>query len=256
MSTQPGKTFTPLTRPQVGRPLCIAHRGASAYAPENSLMAFEKAAEMQADMVEIDLRLTADNVVVVSHDDTLMRVFGVASAIADLTFDQLQAAIPAGFEPIPTFEKVAEVCARLKLGLYLDIKSMNRQAAADVLETLARHGLQSYSIFGSFRPDWIADLKAQDSTLLTSILFGSLNVDPVLLAQAIHCDYVHPCWERAAPQPYKLLTVEWMKRVRDAGLGIICWHEERPEEMAALRDQGVDGICSDTPDVLYKMTSW
>src|SRR5690349_13728528 len=132
MPTQPGKTYTSLDRTVRQRPLCIAHRGASAYAPENSLTAFEKAAEMQADMVEIDLRLTADNVVVVSHDDTLKRVFGVASAIADLTFDQLQAAIPPGFEPIPTFDKVAEVCASLKLGFYLDIKEMNRQAAADI----------------------------------------------------------------------------------------------------------------------------
>jgi len=250
----PKMTFTPMDRNLRHRPLCIAHRGASAYAPENSLATFEKAAEMQADMVEIDLRLTADNGVVVSHDATLQRVFGLAGAIRDLTFDQLQAAIPPGFDPIPTFEQVAAVCASLKLGLYLDIKEMNRESERLILDTLARHDLKSHSIFGSFRPDWLADLKAQDSTLLTSILFGSLHLDPVGLAQAIGCDYVHPCWERAAPQPHRLLTPEWMQPVRAAGLGIVCWHEERPEEIIALRDLGVDAICSDTPDVLARLT--
>jgi glycerophosphoryl diester phosphodiesterase len=47
-----------------------------------------------------------------------------------------------------------------------------------------------------------------------------------------------------------LLTPEWVARVRDANLGIVCWHEERPEEIAALRQVGVDAICSDAPELL------
>ena len=53
-----------------------------------------------------------------------------------------------------------------------------------------------------------------------------------------------------APQPHRLLTADWLRQVREAGLGIICWHEERPDEIAALYDLGVDAICSDTPDRL------
>jgi glycerophosphoryl diester phosphodiesterase len=85
---------------------------------------------------------------------------------------------------------------------------------------------------------------------MTSILFGSVALDPVGLAQAIHVDYVHPCWEGRAPQPHTLLTPEWVERVHGAGLGIVCWHTEDPAEIAALREAGVEAICSDTPDRL------
>ena len=86
----------------------------------------------------------------------------------------------------------------------------------------------------------------------TSVLFSALNVDPVKLAQAVGANYVHPCWERY-PNPSSLLTPEWVARVREADLGIVCWHEERPEEIAALSRIGVDGICSDAPELLIQI---
>ncbi|MGC8779571.1 MAG: glycerophosphodiester phosphodiesterase, partial [Anaerolineae bacterium] len=79
----------------------------------------------------------------------------------------------------------------------------------------------------------------------------SIHVDAVHQAQAIGANFVHPCWERY-PNPSGLLTPEWMARVRKAGLGVICWHEERPEEIAGLARAGVDGICSDAPELLAR----
>jgi glycerophosphoryl diester phosphodiesterase len=236
--------------PHQQRVLRIAHRGASAYAQENSLTAFHKAAEMLADMVEVDIRITADQTPVVTHDRNLKRLFGIDSAIADLTFDQLRAAAPPGLEPIPSFEEVAATCAALGLGLYLDIKEFSPAAAESVFASLKKHDLTRYTIFGSFRPDWVAEIKAANPAVSTSILYGSTNIDPVLLARALHCDYVHPCWENAAPEPHKLLTPEWMRAVREAELGIVCWHEERPAEINALQALGADAICSDMPELL------
>jgi glycerophosphoryl diester phosphodiesterase len=89
-----------------------------------------------------------------------------------------------------------------------------------------------------------------DAGIATSVLFSAPNVDPVKLAQAVAADYVHPCWERLDPEPHKLLTVDWISRMRQAGLGIILWHAERPAEIAALRKLGVDGICSNAPELL------
>ncbi len=228
----------------------IAHRGASAYAPENSLEAFVKAAEMESDLVEVDIRVTADGVPVISHDPSLKRVFGVEGVVADRTFDELLALTPPGTSPIPTFDAVAKLCAELGLGLYLDIKEFSFDLAGRMIASLKRYGLLDQCIAGSFSLDTVADLKLIEPRLMTSILFGAVNLDPVGLAQAIHADYVHPCWERRAPQPHTLLTPEWIARVHGAGLGIVCWHEERPEEIAALRALGVEAICSDTPDRL------
>lgn len=228
----------------------IAHRGASAYAPENSLDAFRMAAEMGADLVEVDIRVTRDGVPVVCHDNTLTRVFGIEAVIAERTYDELRLLTPQGLMPIPTFDEVVAACAEQNVGLYLDIKDFDAELGAKIINSLWRHSVMGRSIAGSFRADWLADIKVAEPKLMTSILFGAVQLDPVALAHSIRADFVHPCWERRAAQPHTLLTPQWVERVHDAGLGIVCWHEERPEEIAALRALGVDAICSDTPDRL------
>jgi glycerophosphoryl diester phosphodiesterase len=255
MSVSPREDFTPLHRAARDHVLCIAHRGASAYAPENSLEAFKKAAEMQADMVEVDIRITSDDRPVVVHDASLKRLYGMAQYVNELPLALLRSRTGRRkIDPVPTFEEVAFLCTALKLGLYLDIKEFSRGAFETILRTLQTYLMTDSVIFGAFRPDWLAEVKAFDPTLKTSILFGSMYVNPVRLAQAIQADYVHPCWEHAVAEPHRLLTPEWVQSVRDANLGIITWHEERPSEIEALVRLGVDGICSDTPDVLARLT--
>ncbi|MEZ4671830.1 MAG: glycerophosphodiester phosphodiesterase family protein [Anaerolineae bacterium] len=246
MSTLPKFSF--LDDAPKGRVLCIAHRGASAYARENSLAALQKAAELGTDMVEVDIRVTADEYPVVAHDDTLKRLYNLPHAISDLTLRELRMQVPDTEEPVMTFEEVALRCEALGMGMYLDIKALSKQSGKLMFEALDTFHLSDKCIAGSFRGDWLADLKAQRPQMPTSILFGSTRVNAVQLATSIGADYVHPCWENAAPEPHKLLTPEWLKAVREAGLGIVTWHEERPTEIEALVNLGVNGICSDTPD--------
>lgn len=233
------------------RPLRIAHRGASAYAQEGSSASVEKAAELGADMVEIDLRVTADDIPVIAHDSSLKRVFGVEGEVSELKMDELRARTPADKQPLLTFDEMLDMCSELELGLYLDIKETTPTSMASVIESLKKKGMIRYTIFGSFRPDLLAEIKAALPSAVTSILFSSQHVDPVALAASIKADYVHPCWERF-DSPSSLLTEDWMSRVRGANLGIVCWHEERPEEIAALNRIGVDGICSDQPELLVR----
>ena len=110
-------------------------------------------------------------------------------------------------------------------------------------------------IFGAGRPDFLADIKAARPDAQTSILFRAVIIDAVKLAESIGADFVHPCWERRAEQPHRLLTPEWIAAVRAADLGIVCWHEERPAEIAALKALGVDAICSDKPDLLRDVSA-
>lgn len=235
--------------PAQKRFLRIAHRGASAYAQEGSQSSIQKAAELGADMVEIDIRFTADHIPVVAHDSNLRRVFGVDGDISQLSLAELSQLTPPDREPIMTFTQMVETCAKLNLGLYLDIKELNPQAFQAMVNDLQTHHMLKYTIFGSFRPDFLAEIKAHIPQATTSILFSSTHVDPVVLAQSVMADCVHPCWERF-DQPDELLTPEWISEVRKAGLAIICWHEERPEVIAGLQARGVDGICSDMPELL------
>jgi glycerophosphoryl diester phosphodiesterase len=248
--------FTPLVADQRTHVLCIAHRGASAYTPENSLGAFQQAAEMGADLVEVDIQITADKRPVVSHDATLQRMYGLNLTVADLTLAQLRAATSTKphLEPIPAFEEVAFLCLSLKLGLYLDLKAYHPAAIRSILQTLATYDLTPYTIIGAFRPDWLADIPTLNAAVATAVLFSTQGIDPVLLARSVGARYVHPCWETLNPEPHRLLTPGWMEAVRSAGLGIVTWHEERPAEIQALIDLGVDAICSDTPDVVVAHT--
>jgi len=234
--------------PQELRFLRIAHRGASAHAPENTLAAFRLAAELGADMVELDVRVSADGVPVVIHDPFLARTTDGRGLVQNLTLAELKRLDAGGGERIPTLEEAMETCREAGIGLYIEIK--DSQAVLPLVELVRRHHLKHAVIVNSFRPDWLAYVKALDPHIPTSILFGAINVDPVKLAQAVEADYVHPAWELRAPRPHQLLSPQWIGRVREADLGIIVWHEERLDEIAALRRLGVDGICSDRPELL------
>ena len=235
--------------PSERRVLRIAHRGASAYAAENSLDAMRAAAELGADMVEIDIRATADDAPLVIHDSSLKRTHGLEGDVADFTLAELRAMTAAG-SGIVSFDEALALCLELGLGLYLDIKRLTAEATCSIFASLDARQSVKRAIFGSFRPDYLADIKAARPDAKTSILFGAVNIDPVKLAGAINADYVHPCWENRAEQPHRLLTPAWIEAARKANLGIVCWHEERPSEIAALMALGVDAICSDKPELL------
>ena len=227
--------------------LRIGHRGAAAHAPDNTLLGFRRAATLGADVVECDVQVTADGQVVVVHDSYLTGADGRAWPIRRSTLAELRAIDLGEGERIPTLAETIEVCKGEQLGLYIELK--DGAAVPGVVDMLRAQDVVSHCIAGSFRPDWLAEAKSALPELATSILFGSPHLDAVGLAHSIRATYVHPCWERF-PHPSVLLTPEWVARVREAELGIICWHEERPEEIAALRRAGVDGICSDAPELL------
>jgi glycerophosphoryl diester phosphodiesterase len=151
-------------------------------------------------------------------------------------------------QTIPTLEEAIACCRQHQLGLYLELKS--EFAIPAVVDLIRQNNFHYQTIVTSFRPDWLATIKALAPELTTSVLFSSVDINAVALAQAVNAQYVHPAWEDKAAEPHRLLTRSWIDQIRAARLGIICWHEERPSEIAALRQLGVDGICSNAPDLL------
>jgi glycerophosphoryl diester phosphodiesterase len=180
---------------------------------------------------------------VASHDAHARDAAGRERLIADLTLEELRA-----LGSTPTLDEVVAVCQEARVRLYLELKEGG--AVAPAVERLRSHPLGGLATLAAFRPDWLADVRALAPEATTAVLFGSPAIDPLALAAACGAGYVHPCWERRAARPDELLTAAWVARVREAGLGIITWHEERPEVIAGLRRRGVDGICSDRPELL------
>ena len=228
--------------------LAIAHRGASAHAPENTPLAIRLAANMGADMVEMDVRVTADGVPVVIHDANLQRLAGKGLDIHEMTLDELQEIRLGEGQHIPTLHEALLLCRELAIGAYLELKEEGTPIPAALL--VRQIGMTFHTIFSSFHANLLREVKRVLPHASTAILFHETDVDPLELAAAAEADYVHPAWERAAPRPDFLLSRAWVERVHAQNLGIITWHEERPNVVRALRHLGVDGICSDRPDVL------
>lgn len=228
--------------------LTIAHRGASARAPENTLQAIRLAAEMGADMVEMDVHLTADGVPVVIHDADLERTTSGSGCVEEMTLEEVQSLDAGNGQRVPTLYEALSLCRELGIGAYVELKAPGTPVA--VALAVRQTHMTFYTIFGSFDPKLVREVKRVLPHAYTSVLFHDVEVDPVLLARQAQADYVHPCWENAAPRPDFILTPTWVERVHAQGLGVITWHEERPAVVRALCALGVDGICSDQPDIV------
>lgn len=228
----------------------IAHRGASAYEPENTLRAFRRAIELGADMSELDVHLSHDGHLVVLHNGVVATPGG-EQRVVDLTLTELQALDMGAGERIPTLQEVIDL-VRGRGGLYIELKGEG--TARPVADALRAHRFigRDEVIVGSFQPHLVQEVKTYAPEIATSLLVGPVLPAGMLIAaaQRVGAGYLHLCWERRSPEPHRLLTPDLLSALHAAGLGIILWHEERPGEIAVLRTLPVEGICSNAPDLL------
>jgi glycerophosphoryl diester phosphodiesterase len=211
-------------------PWIIAHRGASAYEPENTLRAFHRAIDLGADMIELDVHLSGDGEVVVIHDEELSRTTDGSGRVSDYTLDELRRFDAGKGEPIPTLQEVVDL-VRGRCRLYVELKGAGTPRPVAAL--IRANRFEALTIVGSFQPALIRQLRALGQPIATSLLVGPDSRDPV--AEALAAQF---------------LTPDLLARIRHHGLGVILWHEEREEVIQALRGLDVDGVCSNRPDLL------
>jgi glycerophosphoryl diester phosphodiesterase len=130
-------------------PLCIAHRGASVEAPENTLRAFQRALELGVDGIELDVQVTRDGIPVVFHDFTLTRLTGTRGRLADRTWAELQKLRVRG-EPIPT---LAETLSLTRKRALVQIEIKKGAPLAPILAAIRKTASTKYVILASFEPD-------------------------------------------------------------------------------------------------------
>ncbi|MGR5063888.1 glycerophosphodiester phosphodiesterase family protein [Photobacterium sp. DNB22_13_2] len=227
-------------------PLCIAHRGASGHKLENTLEAFDYAAKLNAEMWEIDVRLTADGVCVVSHDDSLEHTAGIDANISELTYEQLQQYSLYNGECVPTFHQVLTLAVATDSGLYIELKGEG--AGLEVLRILEETPYDQVTI-GSFVAQWIAELDECGANYPLSVLVR-IDECPFEQATKAKADMIHLCWEQASETPHEYLTPEFFVKAEARNLPVVIWHEERPSEIAKLIQMPVIGICSDLPELI------
>ncbi|WP_431324597.1 glycerophosphodiester phosphodiesterase [Rhizobium sp. YTU87027] len=228
-------------------PFCIGHRGASGHARENTLAAFRLAAELGAEMWELDTQLTKDGVVVVSHDDHLGRVFGVDRHISGMTAAELAAL--EGVE-VPTFEAVAALGRETGTGLYVELKAPG--SGLRCWHHL-REQDQRFACLGSFDTAQVRELREAGCDYPLSVLIRVGN-DAHAMGDEARADILHLCWERAGERPQDLVTPALTDRAFAEGREIVLWHEERRPILNDIMKLPVLGICTDLPEMMR--TAW
>ena len=234
-------------------PRVVAHRGNSSVAPQNTLAALEAAWRAGADSIEIDIQPSADGVAVVIHDDTVDATTDGSGAVSDLDLAELRR-LDAGswFSPaytgqrVPTFAEVtAFLTARSGIDLLLELKGdWPDDAARGVVEAIRAASLEDRVVVQSFSQATVAVLAALAPELRRGLLIG--EVGESLLEQCAHLGVMacNPHGELLRTHP------ELLPALHGAGLQVMVWTANEPEQWAALTAAGVDAIITDRPDAL------
>ncbi|MCP4999702.1 MAG: hypothetical protein GY933_13425 [Hyphomicrobiales bacterium] len=227
-------------------PLAIAHRGASAYRPENTLAAFRTASELASEMWELDIHLSADGVCVVAHDDDLQPLSGTPIRISDSKWEDICQVRLADGERVPRLDEVIDLARKTGSGLYIEMKGAG---AGPVALRLLRDSEFRFAALGSFVVPWIAELRRLDCEFPLAVLVPA-GGDPFEYMGDSDPDIIHLCWRDASDAPHDLVTDALIKQASDQGRQIVAWHEERLDIVDALLEMPLLGICSDRPEVL------
>ncbi len=233
----------------VSIPFVISHRGANQLAPENTLAAFHKAAELGVQWIEFDVALSKDNVPVVIHDDTLERTTNGRGKVSNHTFAELKS-LDAGswFSPeytgtqIPSLVEVLQFCQQYRLGMNIEIKSLKKNmnvAVKTILQVVKPYCLPNYSnvIFSSFSIPVMKALRKADSMLPMGLLLSYKRIDWRLLAQRLRCDHIHLA--------NTLVTPEFVQKIHRTGRKVLSYTVNDVEMMQKFRQIGVDAVFTD-----------
>jgi len=227
------------------RPKVIAHRGFSSKFRENTWRAFEEAYRAGADFIELDLVLTKDGKIFVNHD---LDIEGVL--VRDMSLEEAKGKIPDSMEVVEVLEWAEEK----GIGLYLDIK--DRDMIGELTEILKDFGGKGNIVVSSSDDfPFMRRFKELNEHVLTALLFRNLlpPEDMVSFAKKYHGDIIHPCWEKKHPYPSTLITSEDIKFMNSEGFEVVCWHEEREEELKELVKKGFWGITTNDPEALGRI---
>ncbi len=222
--------------------LKIAHRGAKAYEPENTLQAFQKALDLYADGIELDVHLSADGHIIVMHDDTIDKMTNGKGAVNTFTLSELKSFLIADKHQIPTLNEVFDLVNK-KCIINIELKNADtsKQVVSLIEEYIAEEGWNyGHFIVSSF--DWNALQEVHN--LNSYIPIGVLTEDDLeaalAFAESIQAYAIHP--------DFQLLNNENVRKIHEKGFLVFPWTVNSEEDIQKVKSYQVNGIISDNPD--------
>lgn len=226
----------------------FAHRGASGTYPENTLLAFTKAAELKVDGIELDVRLTKDNKLVVIHDETTKRTTGKDWKICERTFDELKTLDAGGWmsfygEKIPSLEDAFNAIHR-SIIINVEIKRvslLNSRIEEEVLKAVKKHKRLDSVIISSFDHFIIRRIKKIEPKTRAGLLFSIRTPYIPYLAKRVSAEFVNIHKNYADFDDIKVLSKK--------GFKVMVWEISSIEEAEDLAEAGVWGIFTNNPEI-------
>jgi len=234
----------------------IAHRGASAYAPENTMAAFKLAIEQGADGLELDVHLTKDGEVVVAHDLRLERVSDGVGRICDFTLAELrQLNFNKTFPDspacvLPTLAEVYALVADTELVVNVELKTTEElypDMPKKLIELEQACGMAGRVIYSSFNHYSLLALRQFDPNADIGLLYELGMVDPWVYAKYVAAGAIHP-------HHHVLLALpETIAHCHECGIRVHPWTVDDPRAMGFLMQARVDMLITNKPDVAYNV---
>lgn len=229
-----------------GRPLLVGHRGAMAVAPENTMVSFETAVFAGADIIELDVQLTADGQVVIFHDQDLRYKTGVSGHVGQYRAEFLQTLdvgrhFSAAFAgtPMPLLDELLG-WAKGRIPLMIELKHgpvFAEQLEAATIRLIEDHGMVDQVVLTSFDQFALRRAKQINPHITTSFIYGGRLLDPLALVRDLTVDALSPFTDYLTPAEVAL--------IHEAGYacspGGFWW------DYPTLIDWGVDTISSNDP---------
>jgi len=249
---------------QGSHPLIIAHRGASGHAPENTIAAIDKALEMGADVIEIDVHQTLDSVIILMHDVTLNRTTNMTGSIKDYHWASIKNAdagswFSADFagEEIPTLEEVISQINDRAL-LLIEIKKGGDYYPGielRVLDIIKSNHAESWCMIQSFSDEAIQNfIELKSGMKVYKLALGNIPFWPAYIDGKIRCGSILKYKEVAGINPnLNFAGKRIIRRLHERGQEIFVWTVNKEKDMRKLVGLGVDGIITNYPDKLKKI---
>ncbi|MBR4953910.1 MAG: glycerophosphodiester phosphodiesterase [Oscillospiraceae bacterium] len=234
--------------------LIYGHRGASGYAPENTLEAFRLSMDMGADGFELDVHMSADGELVVIHDESVDRTTNGTGLVKDLTLAQLkQLDASAGMDEykgakIPTLSEVFDLVRDTHHIVNVEIKTdecFYPEIEEKCLALAKEKGVEDRIIYSSFNHFTLLRMRELKPDVKLGMLFGDILIKPWEYAKSLTVDYVHP-------MKMNIYVPDFIEEAADNNLGINMWTINDEETMLRCLNCGA-GVITNYPDIAIKL---
>lgn len=220
--------------------MIVAHRGASAYEPENTILSFKTALKFKPFAIECDVRETKDKKLVIIHDSKVDRTTNGKGFVKEFTFKEIRKLDAGKGEKIPSLQEVLDFIKNKKQSVIVEIKEPDTEKK--IVSLIKKNKLENKTIIVSFYSEAIKKVK-KISNIKTGFIFSRIcslkNIFEIAIK--VKADFLLP--------RYHLISKQLIEKAHEQGFRVITWTVDDKKLASKLISLGVDGVATNKPDL-------